>query len=135
MTAFTIRGVERRKHKALGMTPLIDVIFLLVVFYLLVSRFAEFQTLPLSVVSPGGGAEGDVWSLLVTSDGKVALDGKSVPVENLTALLTSERSGKPGAVLLRVGDAVPVQLTITALDAIRRAGLSAVSVARERGTP
>lgn len=135
MTVFAIRGAVRKKRAALGLTPLIDVIFLLVVFYLLVSRFAEFQTLPLSVVSPGGGTESDVWSLQVTSGGKVALRGKSVPVENLYALLLSERSVQPRAVLLRVGDAVPVQLTITALDAIRRAGLSNVSVARERGKP
>lgn len=135
MTVFAIHGAERRRQRTLGMTPLIDVIFLLVVFYLLVSRFAEFQTLPLSVVSPGGGAVGEVWSLLVTSDGKVALKGESVPVENLSALLAAHSSVKPTAVLLRIGDAVPVQLTITALDAIRRSGLPNVSVARERGTP
>jgi Biopolymer transport protein len=40
-----LRGASRRRP---GLTPIIDVVFLLLVFFMLASRFGQYRALPLS---------------------------------------------------------------------------------------
>ena len=47
----------RRRRPAIGLTSLIDVIFILIVFFMLVSSFEHFETVPLTVSSGAQSAE------------------------------------------------------------------------------
>lgn len=116
-----------RRRRRLNLTPMIDVVLLLLVFFMMVSRFGGMQGMPLAVAGSGGGA----WSgppRLVTLEGEgVALNGVAVPVEGLVAALRPLMASAEDPVVLRTGDAA-VQALVAVLDGLRAGGITRVIV-------
>lgn len=78
-----------RTRRALALTPLIDVIFLLLMFFMLTTSFGRPVELPLSLA--GGGAVAETRPLLLdlTPEG-VVLSGVSVAFDDLQTALAGE---------------------------------------------
>ncbi|MGJ3231101.1 MAG: biopolymer transporter ExbD [Oceanicaulis sp.] len=88
-----------RKRRKASITSLIDVIFLLLLFFMLASTFTDRAEIELTSAPPGpGGGESDapVLRLMVGQD-SLTLDGAPVTLQTLAA--TVSRIGEPGAVL------------------------------------
>jgi len=114
------------------MAPLIDVVFLLLVFFLLTSTFTVPEaidlTLPDSSTAEAAPPEALVVSLL--EDGRIELDGTGVSLGALSAAITRAReSGADGPVRLAADAGVEVQAMIEVMDALRIAGATDVSIA------
>lgn len=89
-----LRATYRRR--ALSMTSLIDVIFLLLLFFMLSSTFSKFSEIELAGVgAQGAGAAGQSIFLQVTPDSlrlnTATLDIKSL-AENLTGMMDESES-------------------------------------------
>ncbi len=88
-----------RKRRKASITSLIDVIFLLLLFFMLASTFTGRAEIELASAPPGpAGGESDA-PVLRLDVGREALrlDGAPVTLETLAA--TVSRTGEPGAVL------------------------------------
>lgn len=72
-----------KKKPSIGLTPLIDVVFILLIFFMLVMQFQKFQqsTLPLSDISQSGVKQEKTLSLIV-------IDEKSCELESVTSPCT-----------------------------------------------
>lgn len=108
-----------------GLTPMIDVVFLLLVFFMLAARFGVEGALEL--VLPGG-AEAEPWTgpprlVGVQSEG-VTLNGASVDEVGLAAALGPLMSDSADPVLLRAADGAPVQRVVAVIEALGEAGLT-----------
>jgi len=118
----------------IGLTPLLDIMFLLLVFFLAVTTFAkEERELDLSLPEARHAAEGGGGRLLVINvkrDGATTVDGRPVTDEGLLQRLKAEAARDRDQEVLIRGDAEgrfgPVA---KALDACRGAALKKVSVA------
>jgi biopolymer transport protein ExbD len=105
-----LRATYRRR--ALSMTSLIDVIFLLLLFFMLSSTFSKFAEVDLAgPAGQGNGAEGETLFLQVTEDG-LRLNTASLSIDKLSARL-SEVSQQEGTRLLLSlsGDVTSQRLT------------------------
>ena len=69
----------------MSLTPLIDVVFLLLIFFMLASTFSRFSQLPLSAQKSEGQAEKDVKFILVRVDGQgqININGQVVKKTDL----------------------------------------------------
>jgi len=126
----------------LNLTSLIDVVFLLIVFFMTASRFTDpARDIDLKLPEV---AEGDSLSMaekarevVVHVDGRVTLDGEAVAVADLTPRLRDAVStGRPPSVVI-LGDAgAPFQHIAEAMAACKEAGILdlAVSVQVADGT-
>ncbi|MEM0934549.1 MAG: biopolymer transporter ExbD [Pseudomonadota bacterium] len=105
------RGFRRR---ALSLTPLVDVIFLLLLFFMLTSTFSRFGEIEVSAAAAGdgGGAVTDTRFLQLTEEG-VRLAGRTVEAEALPELLEGER------VLVALGPSVTAQQLVDLLGVLR----------------
>lgn len=86
---------ETQRRTALQMAPLIDIVFLLICFYLLVSQLIQHQRDPSvqlpAMVSPVAQVEAPAEIVInLRADGKITIDGRPVPLETLVAVIAGE---------------------------------------------
>lgn len=118
----------------LNLTSLIDVVFLLIVFFMTATKFtdpARDVDLKLPEVAEGEALSvaQKARSVAVHADGKITLDKESVTLEELKARLTSAISSGPHPSVVILGDAgCPFQHVAAAMAACKQAGVTDLSV-------
>lgn len=121
-----------RKRSIIGLTSLIDVIFLLLLFFMLTSSFMRFTSFDLKVAAAGNDAPAPETVLIVRvmADGALTLNGQPVRPADLDNALTGfiER-GVQHAVIQPRGD-VAVQTLVETLELLQKSQLVTVSLAR-----
>ena len=111
-----------RTPLAINVTPLIDCVFLLLVFFMLTTSFLEEQSVILHV-SEGRPLTTQQVVVDIASDGAISIQGEPVPLEQVAARVRPLLAAiKGGAVSIRAKDNVPVQRTVSVMDEIRKAG-------------
>lgn len=118
-----------RRRRGLNLTPMIDVVFLLLVFFMLVSRFGQLDGVPLALA--GGAAPG--WSgaprlVDVRPDG-LSLNGTPREAAALIADLRRLMPAPDAPVVLRPQDGADVQRLVAVIDLLRAAGITHVLMA------
>ncbi|MEL6258908.1 MAG: biopolymer transporter ExbD, partial [Pseudomonadota bacterium] len=106
-------------------TPLIDVVFILLVFFMLAGAIEPSEPFPLSPAASSSEIRGDVqdFVVLVDADGRIALDDRVLTREDLAQAVNDALVAKPGALiqLKPDSDADAVQV-IEIMEEIRDAG-------------
>lgn len=100
------------RRRRLSLTPLIDVIFLLLLFFMLSSTFSQYSEIAINSGS-GGSAEvraAELLFLTLDADG-MKLDGKGIPRETLPDEISlAENLGKKSIVLVVAVDVTSQEL-------------------------
>lgn len=124
----------------LSLTPLIDVVFLLLIFFLVTSEF-EDEERRLKIVLPSAtSAEpmiGKAREIVIDIDqeGLLFLGGKSTTLETLEGLLIKAVADNPTnqAVVIRADRSTDFQPVVSVMDICNRAGISDYSVTTQEG--
>ena len=129
-----------RRHKreaiAMDLTPLIDIVFLLLIFFLVTSSFKKEQ-LALLVKLPkseqGAGTEKKIEQLTIElSDDEIALNGKKTTLEELPA--SFQAAEKSILVNLRIDGDVKYQRLVKILDLLQMNKLENISLITDKKT-
>jgi biopolymer transport protein ExbD len=116
------RPVPRRR--AIGLTPLIDVVFILLLFFMLASSLTRLNAVPLETSSVSGDGAGQSQSLLlrIQADGSLDLNGESLPLSGLAAALSAWQARAPTlGVVVQPADRVALQQLMQVFDALAAA--------------
>ncbi len=119
-----------RRRQAISLTPLIDVVFILLLFFMLSSSFVQWRRIDLPLPAPGNDAAQELLVLrLQSDDGRVAVAGRTLQLHDQAALaqLVAEQGDKIFAI--EVASGVTTQAMIRLLDALKAAGAEKVSLA------
>ncbi|MEM7497186.1 MAG: biopolymer transporter ExbD [Pseudomonadota bacterium] len=120
-----------------SMTPMIDVVFLLLVFFMLAASFAEPEKAIRLAPSGSDGAEDasqpyeGAPRLVAIRPAEVRLNGMAVPLEGLAAALAPLMPARDAVVILRPEHGASLQRTVAVIDALAAAGITAVVLAEE----
>ncbi len=123
-------GAPRRKA-LINITSLIDVVFLLLLFYVVTSTFLERAGLDLTLpaASATAAARRDEVTIELDERGGTWLDGRPVEPAGLeSALKTAMAEGGTERVVLEADERVSHGRVVEAMDAARRAGASGLVV-------
>jgi biopolymer transport protein ExbD len=112
---------EARRPRRPNLTPMIDVVFLLLVFFMLASRFGVDRALPLSVAGQAGGYSGPPRLVELRPEG-ITLNGIAVAPEDLPAALARLGAGPEEAIILRARDGIALQALVTLMDGLAQDG-------------
>lgn len=114
-----------RKSRRPSLTPMIDVVFLLLVFFMLASRFGMDQVLPLPLAGLGGSYSGPP---RLVGIGPADLDVNGVPVaeSNLAGALAPMMARPEDMVILRGRDGATLQRIVDVTGLLQAAGYSSV---------
>ncbi|QDZ02564.1 biopolymer transporter ExbD [Nitratireductor mangrovi] len=125
-----IEAVARRR-RPVSVTSLIDVIFLLLLFFMLSSTFTRFSEVEITGGRAGADAAGPAPDVIIRLAGEDWLiNGAGFAATDATAELTRlETAGARTAVILVRGE-ITSQDLVSAIEAIRRDTALSLSVAR-----
>ena len=125
MLGLADQAVRRRR---VGLTPMIDVVFLLLVFFMLAARFGTPGAVTLTAAGGGGAVyDGPPRLVELTGDG-IRLNGVAVTQAALPAALAPLMTDPGDVVLLRPRDGATVQALVALSDTLRDAGLTHLAV-------
>lgn len=118
----------RKRRGKLSLTSLIDVIFLLLLFFMLTSTFSKFSEIELSAASSGNGALLDIPPMFLRlSPTSVSLNGSNLALNGILASsLKDAKKGTP--VLISLKDGVNAQRLADLLVVLRGLPNLAVTV-------
>ena len=126
---------QGRRRPLISLTPLIDVVFILLVFFMLASSFLDWRSIDLNAPAQAAAGPAMEGALLVEirSDG-LLLSGEPVSLDVLTARIAERVAAKPGQrVVVKSAAGVPLQDAVNVLDRLTEAGVAQLSLTRDRG--
>jgi|AntDeeMinimDraft_5_1070356.scaffolds.fasta_scaffold12391_2 biopolymer transport protein ExbD len=130
-----IETLDRRKH-AISLTPLIDVVFILLVFFMLATSFTDWRPVTLATGTSDATAS-DIPPAVVRVDANGALNYDGDRYHNARGLarrLNSAReNGEISAVIVQAHADATLDVTVGALDALSGAGVAPLSLATGPG--
>lgn len=120
---------------SVNLTPMIDVVFLLIIFFMVGTQFTEGEK-DIAITLPGAGqldtliTAPDRRQITVAADGSLALDGQVLSVDELTQRLQQMRVSYPDVrVVVRADADAKYQFVMSAFGAANRAGVADVATA------
>ncbi len=117
--SFAFASPRRRRRPSL--TPMIDVVFLLLVFFLLAARFVPEGAIPIAGAGAGANYEGPPRLVEVRPEG-LRLNGVALAPEALLGELARLAASPEDAVILRARGGATLQHLVAALELLRDAG-------------
>jgi biopolymer transport protein ExbD len=109
------------------MTPLIDVVFILLIFFLVAARFAEEdRELPVQLPSAQSAVpmtmEPQVMIVGIDEEGKFVIEGKTLPIDEVESTIRQAVINNPvnQTVIIRGDKRVPFQHVVSVMDICQR---------------
>jgi biopolymer transport protein ExbD len=125
-----------QEELTINLTPLIDVVFLLLIFFMVTTTFTRETRLSVNLPQADGEAPQEAPRLIeisVSQGGAYAIDGRPLVNNELDTLiqgLNEVALGDPDVALILIADAAAShQSVVTAMDAIGKSGFSRLSIA------
>lgn len=124
----------RPRRSPISLTALIDVVFILLVFFMLASSFLDWRSITLDAPTAGAQAAPMEGAMLVeVRTTGLRLAGRPVTLEELEGRIRARLAGKPDqAVFVKPAPGVPLQQAVAVLDRLSAAGVSKLSLIRDR---
>jgi biopolymer transport protein ExbD len=132
---------KRRLEPGLDMTPLIDMVFLLLLFFVITSNFVQNRESQLPIQLPSAAAgealnPGERTIIFVTQDGGLQIDEEVVRPEEVEQRLRDLHKTDPNLQILVKGDQETAYGRITAvIDVARQVGFQKVNLIVKRKGP
>lgn len=125
-----------RRRPAIGLTPLIDVVFILLIFFMLASSFLDWRDIDLAPptgASADASMEGAFLVEIRTEDVRFA--GEPVPLAALAGeLARATREDESRRVFLLPAQGVALQRAVSVLETLTSAGVQNISFVRAPDT-
>ena len=119
-----------RKRALIKLTPLIDVVFILLIFFMLASSFLDWRAIDMDApVRAGAGAADDAAFLIDIAPDGLTLNGKEATLDMIGVQLEdaiTEDAQQP--VLIAPAAGVSLQRLVTVLDAAKAAGAGDIQI-------
>lgn len=126
-----------REPVDINLAPLIDVVFILLLFFVVTTTFTRETQLKVDLPEAVSGTPPEAavkapLEILVASDGSFALNGKSLVANDLAALMEALRVESAGdqslPVMLSADAQAPHQAVVTAMDAASKLGFAKLRI-------
>lgn len=122
----------------IDMTPLIDMVFILLIFFIVATSFVRESGVEVNRPQAASAAAKEKVSMIIgiTGAGRIFIEGHEIDIHNVKGRMNSFLAEVPGGNVVIVADKnCSTGTTIGVLDACRLAGVTNLSVAAKAGEP
>lgn len=127
-----LSNVATRRRRAIGLTSLIDVVFLLLVFFMLSSTFLKFGTVTIDTAGAASGGEivdpSKVVLVHVAETRSIRVNGAQVEIDTMSSALDKLIAGGAESAVVIASKSATVDDLVAALTRVRRSKFSSVRV-------
>lgn len=141
MSIASLRG-QRKQTARFMLVPLIDVIFLLLTFFMLSSSIDPYSSLMLGEYGQQSKAPAEPTRpfarpdlILSVSRGSVQSNGRTVALAEIAPALADMRLAGAQSVIVFTRTSATVQDIVTVLDALKKASFTSVTIRKQAGAP
>jgi biopolymer transport protein ExbD len=121
---------QPRRKNMISLTPLIDVVFILLLFFMLSSTFTRWYQVDLPTPTVSETQTPDITVLtLLSNNGDIETGKQTLSFNDVNALQQFITSKADAVLVLNAAKGVTVQTVITTLDNLKQAGANRVSFA------
>ncbi|MGD9807164.1 MAG: ExbD/TolR family protein [Deferribacterales bacterium] len=127
--------LRRAKTVEINMAPLIDMIFILLIFFIVTTSFVKESGVDVNRPKAASAASQEKTNVIisVTKDGQVYMDGRVVDIRSVRGLMERFLAETPeGSVVIAADESSRTGEVIRVLDACRLAGVQQISVAAKK---
>ncbi|GAA6131114.1 ExbD/TolR family protein [Halopseudomonas sabulinigri] len=118
-----------KKRRGISLTPLIDVVFILLLFFMLSSDFMHWRQISLSSANETESKPDTVMLIRIENDtGELSHDGKRYALQDLPALRALVAEDPAAVYAVEAVAGVRTQTLVTVLDRLHQAGADKVSM-------
>lgn len=123
---------QRRPRAGMSLTPVVDIVFLLLLFFMLASTFGRFAEVELGLAARGTTSPpaGGVAVVAVLADGRLQVDGVAVEADGITKALRRRLPDGGGQVIVRPSPEASAQDIVRALEQSAAADVGGIVMAR-----
>ncbi len=131
-----LRAHHKKKLRRISLTPLADLVFILLVFFILETSFTEYREMGFNVPEEKSEKEqsAELLRIELFADGKLWINGDALPLEQLDRFLESGAYSRKTAIVIAVHDKAPLQLLVRAMDQLQAHDLEKVRIASLKPT-
>ena len=126
----------QRERKIPSLTPLIDIVFLLLVFFMLTAHFVKDEALDITLPEADSATTIDneeSIEIVLDNGGHILIKEKYIAVTDLDKVLTKMLAGRKNKQVMLRGDKVAeLGLTVKVMDAARKAGASSLDIITQK---
>ena len=126
---------EPPRAQLISLTPLIDVVFILLIFFMLASSFLDWRAVDLKIATPSSAPAGQVNSLVIRipSDGAINLAGQRLTIDDMARQVEGRLSEQPDLrILIAPESGVALQSAVDVLQRLKQVGAANVSLIGKR---
>ncbi len=119
----------------INMTPLIDMVFILLIFFIVTTSFVKETGVDVSRPSAKTAVKKDLANIMIaiTANGSINMDGRAIDRRAIRANVERMHAENPeGSVIILADKDAKTGLLIEVMDQARLAGVANVSIAAER---
>lgn len=130
--------VAERRQVRISLTPLIDVVFILLVFFMLASSYIDWRVIGLGTGGSGSAAAESQTPVVLrlSTDGSLQAGDAQLRLDQAAAHVRAASSGEAvPPVVLMPDPGVDLQAAIRVLDALAADGIERLSLAQSAGGP
>ena len=129
---------KKRRQIGIDITPIVDTVFNLLIFFALSLNFTATTTLDVTLptlTAPGSGVERAAVQVQITRHGELRCDGSPVTLPELERIITSQRkSDENPSVIIHADDNTTHGMVVRVMDICKRCGCKKISIAAEMKT-
>jgi biopolymer transport protein ExbD len=120
------------RKSTIGLTPLIDVVFLLLIFFMLASTFLKFSALPVSGARGGGAPSSlsEIAIIQVRSSEEIRVNGISIGLQGLMPQIEDLIAKGVTRAVVQPTEGASVQDLVAVLEVAKRSTLKSVVLVR-----
>jgi len=122
---------KKREGVQLDMTPLIDMMFLLIIFFLLATSFQTYKNISVRLPSAETGENPSNQAIIITilEDGTIMIDKQIVSLSELNSyIITNHLNSTSTSIYINADKMVSYEMIIKVLDLLRKNSITSISV-------
>ena len=132
----------RQYRRGISLTPLVDVIFLLLIFFMLTSQIAPFSLISFGKVKiekevvqlevPNTAAPTNLGALITVLHGGISVNGKKTALSKIDIAMAELRRAGITAAIISPKSSASVQDLITVLEAVKKAAFKSIKIRKSK---
>ncbi|HIE90058.1 MAG: biopolymer transporter ExbD [bacterium] len=122
---------QRKKFvRRISLTPLADLVFILLVFFILETSFLRYREISLNPVTSesAGDSAGNLLSIELFAQGSLWVQGEVVNLNNFNRYLDDKHFNESMAVSIALQEKVTLQLLVDVMDQLKSHGLVRIQI-------
>ncbi len=122
--------IPQRRRKMISLTPLIDVVFILLLFFMLSSNFTRWHQINLQSATSSESQTPQLRIVKIESNqGELSFNGRRLSMNNADSIQKIVAENTQATFVITVVEGIKIQVMVNLLDQLKQSGATRVSLA------